>query len=422
MSTLLARVTSPGLLRALSLCGCLGWLVGGAAFYATTQRLVVGDGVLLGRDFMAFYLAGSMVLNGDGPQLYDGEKQQAMQDAILAPESFEGLAYYINPAPLAVVYSLLAWMPYRWALQVNTALMLAAYAAALWLLLPHLKGLAPYGSVAAMVGLIWFPVIQTITGGQNAALTLLLLVWALVTTARGQQHRAGLALGLLLFKPQYALPFIGLLLLRRRWRTVAVSGAVGLGLYALGALACGWDWPLHMAQALGGIYRQQERQVSGYSHIALTEVVDFSIVQPLEALGLVAAARAARLAAGGLVLMIIASLMWCWRRAEPSAPQFGLYWALVAAAILLISPHTQYYEVALLLLPVLLVLDHLATTGRRLSDAQRCGLIAAFVLYPFFDVARWIHFQPLIILPVWVALWAARLCRGSSCAESTRPG
>jgi hypothetical protein len=120
--------------------------------------------------------------------------------------------------------------------------------------------------------------------------------------------------------------------------------------------------------------------------------------------------------------MIIASLMWCWRRAEPSAPQFGLYWALVAAAILLISPHTQYYEVALLLLPVLLVLDHLATTGHRLSDAQRCGLIAAFVLYPFFDVARWIHFQPLIILPVWVALWAARLCRGSSCAESTRPG
>ena len=415
MHSVIVKLTSPSVLRMLGICGCIGWLVGGLAFCATTRQLVLDEEVLLGRDFMAFYLGGRIVAEGHGTELYDGGRQQATQDAILAPESIDGLVYYINPAPVAVAYSLLAWLPYRWALHLHTLGMLAAYFAAFWILRRHLRALGPHCGLAALVGLLWIPMAQTITGGQNAALTLLLLVAAYSATVRDRQALAGLALGLLLYKPQYALPFIGLLGLRRCWVTVAVACGVGVLMYASGGLCCGWDWPVQMAGSLGGLYHQQERVVSGYSHIALTEVVDFTVVLPMEVAGRTALAVTATWLARAAVALIVALLMWRWRDADTRSARFGLYWAVVAAAMLLISPHTQYYEVALLLLPLLLVLDHVLASGGTLTDGQRWSLLAAFCLFPFFSVAQAIQFQPLILIPIWICLWAASLIRIPDC-------
>ncbi len=66
------------------------------------------------------------------------------------------------------------------------------------------------------------------------------ITWRLLDADR--DVAAGLVLALLLYKPQYAIPLIGLLFLSRRWRVV-VGAAMGAGgLWALGAIWLEPNW------------------------------------------------------------------------------------------------------------------------------------------------------------------------------------
>ncbi len=421
MSAVIMRLTSPAVLRLVGVSGVAGWLLALVLFYATLPRLVVDDGVVVGRDFMAFYLAGRIVAEGHGTELYDIHRQRRTQDAVLAPEHLDGLAYYINPAPVAVAYSVLARLPYLAALHVNTIGMIAAYACAIFLLARHLSALYPHRNIVAMIGMLWFPMSQTVTGGQNAALTLLLLVVAYQACVRGQAVLAGMALGLLLFKPQYALPFIGLLAMQRQWRTVLTAVLVGGVLYAVGAVGCGWGWPGEMISAIGGVYRQHERVVSGFSHISITEAVDFSVVQVLEVAGRAQAARLWTWASWGAVGLIIVRLLWQWRGTMADGSRLAARWAQVCAGMLLISPHAQYYEVALLILPVVLLVDQQLALEGGLSVAGRVLLIIGFGMFPIYGVAQWIGVQPLILLPLGVFVWADRMARAQRLSAHGTP-
>ena len=75
----------------------VGWCVGFVYYHAQADRLVDANNIVLGRDFMAFYLAGSIVNDGHGERVYEPALQQTTQDAILGAEKLRGLSYYINP-------------------------------------------------------------------------------------------------------------------------------------------------------------------------------------------------------------------------------------------------------------------------------------------------------------------------------------
>jgi hypothetical protein len=95
-------------------------------------------------------------------------------------------------------------------------------------------------------GRIWWPVatlviflfpgyMGSINLGQNATLTLTMLVWGWALIARGRPGWGGLVWGLLAFKPVWAMVFFLVLVLTRRWRAGAcmlLAGA-GLGLLTL---------------------------------------------------------------------------------------------------------------------------------------------------------------------------------------------
>ncbi len=419
MPNLITKLTSPHWLGLTGMALFVGCGIGFVAHHASADSLVNDNNVAIGRDFLAFYLAGQIVANGQGQNLYDGAEQQRTQDAVLAPAELDGLAYYINPAPVAVVFSLLTRLPYLWAFYLHTALMLILFLLAMRCLKPHLPSLAPHWFVAVLLGATWFPMMHTIMGGQNAALTFFLLVVAYSSATKGKQWVAGAALGLLLFKPQYALPLLGLLLLRRQFRTCAVATVIGAGQYALGALFCGWDWLAKMVGSMGEFYREQERLVSGPTHISLTEVLDYSIVRPLESFGgYEVLAQCANLLGYVLVGVIVLHLIWSWRRADPRRADFGLYWAQITSAMLLISLHTQYYECALLVLPILLILEHLARSGLAIGPRPRLLLVVAFLAFwPLYSLPEWFgwfRFQPVALMPLVVGWWALRTLKGAA--------
>lgn len=411
MSSLILRMTAPGRLKVVGLICFASWLAVFVIHHATTDSLIDEQNNVIGRDFFAFYAAGRIALQGPVDSIYDQQLQKNVQSLILAPETQQGIDYFINPASVAAAYSLFARLPYRTAFYLHTLLMLSFCIAGMWVLKPHLPTLRSCWLAAVLIGVTWMPMAYDITAGQNGPLSFMLLSVAFAATVRKNQRLAGLALGLQLFKPQHALPLLGLLLLRRQFVAVGVAAVVGGGQYLLGAWYCGWDWPLDMLAATRGYFAQMAPINQGETHIALVEVVNYSInlrLGELHAPGWLT--ELINVFVWAVVALIVLYLIWVWRKADPSRDDFGLYWALAVAGGLVIGPHTSYHDSALLVLSMLLLIDHHNRTGRAIGSGLRGVLIVLYLVYPLVMLSRvgkLIQFQPVFLVPVWTACWAA---------------
>jgi hypothetical protein len=117
----------------------------------------------------------------------------------------------------------------------------------------------------ASLAIILFPgFMGTLNLGQNATLTLTILVWGWALIARGRPGWGGAVWGLLAFKPVWAMVFFLLLLLTRRWRTCLTMLAVGA---ALGLVTLPWvgvhswlDW-LHVGKEAALLYNTDRNWV-----------------------------------------------------------------------------------------------------------------------------------------------------------------
>src|SRR5262249_57826381 len=103
---------------------------------------------------------------------------------------------------------------------------------------------AAAGARSLARGRVWWPVrvpcimlwpgyAGSVNLGQNATLTLTILIWGWALTARGRPVLGGMVWGLLAFKPVWALAFFLVPFLSRRWRFCAAMVATGCGLAVL---------------------------------------------------------------------------------------------------------------------------------------------------------------------------------------------
>lgn len=124
-------------------------------------------------------------------------------------------------------------------------------------------------------GRFWWPLAASLTMaypgfrgaldlGQNAPISLCLLVWGWVLMARGRSLGGGVVWGFLAFKPIWAVSFFVLLVLMRRWRAVVGMAACGGGLILatlpLVGVQAWFDW-LHVGQVAAAIYNVDENWV-----------------------------------------------------------------------------------------------------------------------------------------------------------------
>jgi len=291
----------------------------------------------LGGDFGEFYGAGRIVAAGDGQHLYDPSRQAAAQADLLAADEPPGGVLFAYPAVVAAPYAALSHLDYRLAYLLNTVAMLGAFALALRLLRPRLALLqtARHRPAAAAFALTFLPLFVGLTGGQNTGLTLLALAviwWGLDT---GRPEWAGLAAGLLLIKPQYALTIIGLLGLTRRWRAVGAAIVGGAVVWIGSALVFGPGWLakwFHLATSIGTIDKGANlpNEVSwlGLAQVAFGRDSHLAVLLGLGAAGLT-----------GLILL------WCLHH-RPRVDALSV--AVVLPSLLLIAPHALYYDAGLL--------------------------------------------------------------------------
>jgi hypothetical protein len=123
----------------------------------------------------------------------------------------------------------LALLPARTAYriqQVNNVLL--AFLAGLGVSVLSRRGI--WWPVASLVIILFPGFMGSLNLGQNATLTLTVLVWGWALIARGRPGWGGVVWGLLAFKPVWALVFFLVLVLSRRWRTCLAMLATGAAL------------------------------------------------------------------------------------------------------------------------------------------------------------------------------------------------
>ncbi len=292
----------------------------------------------LDSDFLAFYTAGSLIIDGRMADLYDLDTQLAVQQVLQGRPDDMTVMGFFNPPPFALLAAPFAGLPASSALQGWRHLWDVAW---LGLLLASLRMSRDTATDLAIAEayVLFPPVVLARLSGQPVPLMLGGLLGALAATRARRPELAGLALALAWVKPHVALILGGWIAVTQGPRALA-GFAVGTSAWVAASLVMG-GWPLlaSYAEMLAMLARGGTGHGVKLEHTVtvrgmLSRIVgepSVAVWLPLSAitgLGLLAAARKVR--------------------AEASI-------ALAAVAVLLASPHALYHDQGLILvaLPVL---------------------------------------------------------------------
>lgn len=330
------------------------WYSRGALFalaVAFVAILLSGSGTTsltgrIGGDYPAFYAAGQIIADGKADSLYSPSLQRDYQKPLLGDES--GFLPFVYPPQFAIAYVPLSQLPYRLSYAVHTLLMVAALALACLLIRRIYPRLVEKPELLFFLALTAYPILRSIMGAQNTALSLLLIVLIWYKVLHNKHYQAGIFLGLLFFKPQFALPLTGLFLLSGRWRVWVSAGATVAVLYAASTAVIGVAWVGDWLD-LATTFSRLDAQVN------FGELVSWQgFTRALMGAG-------SGLAGGlgwGLSAATVVGISWIWFRGGRKA-DFSSQLALASICIVLISPHTLYYDTGIALIAVVVVLNRM---------------------------------------------------------------
>lgn len=360
--------------------------------------LVSGSGTTtltgrVGGDYPAFYAAGQIIADGKADSLYSLRQQHDYQKPLIGDEG--GVLPFAYPPLFAIVYAPLSQLPFRISYAVHTLLMVAALALACGLIARIYPRLIAKPELLFFLALTAYPILRSIMGAQNTALSLLLIVAVWYKVLHNKHYQAGIFLGLLFFKPQFALPLSGLFFLSGRWRVWVSAGVTAAVLFAATTALIGTGW------------------IAGWLDLvrtfsALDVQVNFGELVSWQGFTQALLGHGNDFAAGvgwGLSAATVLGISWIWFAGGRKA-DFSSQLALASVCIVLISPHTLYYDTGIALIAVVVVLSRMSPANPGLIlGVWAAGLLQ--LLSPAAGVS--LAFVPLVvILGVAIAyLWSS---------------
>ncbi len=387
--------------HALLLGVCI-WMV--YAFTLATPGLRDRTGKLKGTDFLHFYTLGSLVLEGHSHALYDA-RAQAAQSERLVPESKGFYFLPIYGPQVALLFAPLARLSYGWAalLWISASILLYVLCCrAVWKACP---GLATHGGIIALLALASPAFFNLVAHGQTSALALVCFTVAGLALLKEKPFFAGLAIGMLIYKPQLGLAAAFVFVLAREWRVVA--GAV---LAAAAQIAVAWAY---FGSAVMENYGQALRRLGESASVLEPKLHQMHSLRSFWILLLPwePVALAAYIISAGMVLWWALS---AWRSRAP----LPLRYAAFLLATVLVAPHLTVYDLVILL-PALLFLGDwaLANPQNPASPPVRALLYLCYALPLLGVVAQATHVQ-LSVVALAAMAWTMRpLLR--ACESST---
>lgn len=378
----------------------IGWSVAIGLTVAFAVVVVGSDGMAtpgggrLGGDWVAFWTAGRL-FRADPGQLLDLDAQLAA----MAPRLDGNVLPFPYPPLLAALYALPSMLPFAISyVVVVVALTGIAVLACDW----AMQVLAVPGrlrSLGRLGALSFAGTALAIFGAQTTILVLAAVTGGMLLVHKGRPYVAGGVLGLLWFKPQFALPIL-LLVLVAGHRATAVIGLAGAAVWwVASAMVFGTDWLGVWLRDIVAFVDAGNRAGNVDQTISLVEWL--RAVLPVPVNDVVAVAVALGL---GTLFAIQAH-----RRPDP-----GVLLPLVCSAMVVTALHALQYELALLV-PTLLAIA--MTGGRRDLPA----LLALWLLAPLVVVTD-VGLLGVVVAASVVGLWELSLRGGVSDPGSARPG
>ncbi len=374
------------------LLGVCVWVV--YAFTLATPGLRDRNGKLKGTDFLHFYTLGSLALEQRSQALYDA-RAQAAQSERLVPES-KGIYFQPVYGPqVALLFSPLARLPYGWAALLwiaASALLYGWCCRAVWERCPALQ---PDRKTVALLALAYPAFFNLVAHGQTSALALLCFTGALLAFWKEKPFYAGIAIGMLIYKPQLGLAAALVLVFAREWRVVA-----GAALAAAAQLGVAWAY-----------FGATVMENYGQALLRLGETAAVLEPKPFQMHSLRSfwtllvpwppAALALYLASAALVLG------WALRAWRSGAP-LSLRYAAFLLATVLVTPHLTVYDLVILAPALLILGDWALANPQHPSSAPVRALLYLCYALPLLGVVTEVTRVQLSVVALAGLAWTMR--------------
>lgn len=317
----------------------IGYALAFAMLFVTARGTVDVFGRPLGTDFASFYSAGRMALEGNAAQAYDWTAHLTAERMLHGVDVLSPWSY---PPIFLMVTAALASLPYVASLLVWQSATLAFAAIMLWPIVPGLRTLA--------LGLSCPAVLVCLGHGQTGFLTAGLLTTGALALPR-REILAGVAFGLLAYKPQFGILIPVVLVTGCYWRAIMAATLTVLGLVALSYAV--WGMPVWEA-FFGSLHDTRtivlEQGSTGFEKFQSV----FAWLRLWDA--------PVPLAYGAQAIVTIASTgatVWVWR----SDADARLKAAILLLAALLSSPYVLDYDFVVLGMAIAFLVAHAMEQG-----------------------------------------------------------
>ena len=376
-----ASIVVLGLVGALAVGQFASSTGGGTAF-----------GPTLGADYAEFYAVGTLLNRGPADRLFDlGLQDEWLHRAVPAFPVDEHLPF-VYPPFLAPIFRPLASLPFARSFAAWLAISLAAYAAAVGLVLRG-SGLSRSERRTAWLLAVSFEpfAMECWLGGQLSSLGCLAVASGLALRRAGRPFLAGLALSILLYKPTLPLLIVPMLAVGRRWRMVAGFGAGGILLAPISLAVAGEAGCGDFVRLMLGYGRNGGSLGAGFKAIKYLDLRAF--------LGLLGIDRGvSTLLAGLLTLPAMTALAVAWRKSD-RGPRSDLAWAATLCWTPVVNLYGPIYD-ASIAVPGLI----LASGAIRPREGDGWPLAFRWLLFGVYvsamvspATARGFGFQPLTV-------------------------
>ncbi|MDA9397737.1 glycosyltransferase family 87 protein [Bradyrhizobium sp. CCBAU 45389] len=298
--------------------------------YISRVWIYDGDGFGIPVDFVSFWAAGRLVLDGLPAQAFDWDIHRQIEVAALG-QDFAGSFPWHYPPPFLFVASLMALLPYGAAYLGWVVVSLVPYVAVVRAIVGHNLGVL----LALAVPIVFFNALVGQTGSLTAA-----LIGGTLYLIPVRPGLAGICLGLLTYKPQFGLLFPIVLMAAGHWRVFISATVTTIAMLLISTLAFG------TASWLAFFY--------WLSHSSNVILVDgrFSWWKLMSLYSLVRHFGGTEQLAWALQLILVVSttlvLVLMWRSRVP----YGLKAAALSAGTLLVTPYIAIYDMLILTISI----------------------------------------------------------------------
>lgn len=368
--------------------------ISAVALVATSKDMVDFRGKPLGYDFITFWGASKLTLEGKPEAAFDPVTTVAAQASAVSGSEVDFFWHY--PPTFQLVAAPLSLLPYPIA---YLAFVLAGFTAYLLMLRPLMQQPHPGLLLAA------FPAaLICVYHGQNSLFSAALIGGAVWLADRGSRSQvlAGLCIGLLAYKPQLGLLMPFALAAAGQWRMFAAAAVASLTFAGVATLAFGPDLWRTFIDNLPFVQLLVESGSLPWDKIPSAWV--FLRMWGIPEAASYAIHIASAVGAAGLAIYV-------WRRCGMTR----LSWSVLIVATLMIPHYVFDYELTLLAVPIAILMSDMAVRGAsRPEKLMLLGVIAlSGATAPLTSAINLQVGYPLLLCMLWLTTTRALKAAGA---------